>query len=552
MSNFIFIIYISILTALLCSCNTENNAPSNDYYDDIIIIDTTIKQIEYISQENIIKQEIEKILSDKRLANASVSILISLENSSNVIYSHNPNTSLVPASVMKLLTTATAMERLINRSIPRTQIQYDGEIEKNILNGNIYIKGAGDPKLGSGQRLDFMKNWVKAVKDLGIDSISGYIIADPDIFDDEILSPAWLWGELTSSYIGATSGLSINENKFSLKFNTRQPGRVKSSRENMKPFIPGITFINLTEEKNDTSPYLYTISTPYTNTIEIKGTVPKGNKDYYIRGILPDPPLAVAEEFKRQLKINGIKVNDTVTTTKLIRLNELNKIDTFIKDSLDTIYYKNNIITRTTIHNMPIINILDLITEANKNSNNYYTETLLKMIGYSYKGIGSFKNGTDAIKNYFGRNKINTGGMYIYDGSGISRANAISSQTVVELLSYIKNKSDYYETYKNTLSIAGKDGTLRNLCLKTSAQNRIFAKSGTMTRVLCYAGYAETLNGDTLIFSIFVNNYNCPTPQMRALIQRIMVKMVEWENIKTIEENIICEEIQSSNELPVM
>jgi D-alanyl-D-alanine carboxypeptidase/D-alanyl-D-alanine-endopeptidase (penicillin-binding protein 4) len=491
---------------------TTDSIPAvlNDSVADQIVIDSLI-------------WEIAQLLADSEMKYASVGILISLDSAENVIYSHNPDMSLVPASVTKLLTTAAGIEKAGGRT-NRTKLQYTGTIvDGHILKGNLIIKGGGDPTLGSEGNRDYLTRFGNAVKKLGIDSVTGRVIADASVFDDEMISPGWLIGEAMSFYAGSASGLMVNENLFTLSFNVKRKGVINASPENMKPFVHGLKFHNLTQSFKGDEAEIYFQGLPYSNVIEIRGYVPEGMGQIKMMGILPDPPLAAATEFARWLRQNGVRVRDTAGTIRNILIENGFSMPDSLKE-------------RKTIDSISPRLAGSLITATNKYSNNLFAETTLKLIGQGYKGVASRQAGIAGIYAYLSAKKIDTRGLYLFDGSGISRNNSIPARLLVEMLSYIKNKSAYYKEYKATLSEAGEDGTLGRLCKNTSAQKKIFAKSGTLSRVVNYAGYAETADGHILIFAFMANNFSCSLPAMKSKWEKLMIRMSEWKSPVEVAE----------------
>ena len=116
----------------------------------------------------------------------------------------------------------------------------------------------------------------------------------------------------------------------------------------------------------------------------------------------------------------------------------------------------------------------------------------------------------------------------MYDGSGLSRFNAVTAKQLVGILKYM-NESEHKELFLKSLPVAGKSGTLRTLGRGTAAQARVKAKSGTMTRVKSYAGYVTTKNKRNIAFAIIANNYNCTSFQMKKKMEKIMIKLAEIE-----------------------
>ena len=507
----LLIVFIIVFISISCESGSQQAKKPADSTEVTILTDTSAKDIVIDS----LLWEIQQLLTDSEMKYASVGIVICLDSAENVLYSFNPDMTLVPASVTKLLTTATGMEKAGGRS-NRTLIQYSGSIiEGHILKGNIIIKGGGDPTLGSDNSREYLNRFGNAIKKLGIDSVSGRVFADAGIFDDEMVSPGWLIGEAMSFYAGVTPGLMVNENLFTLSFNVKRKGLIPATPENMKPFVHGVKFHNLTKPFNGDEAEIYFQGLPYSNIVEIRGYVPEQMTNIKMAGILPDPPLAAATELARWLKNNGVSINDTAMTIRSVLIEN----NFSLPDSLRN---------RKSIDSISSKLAGSLIGATNKYSNNLYAETTLKLIGLGYKGVATRQAGISGIYAYLSGKNIDTRGLYLFDGSGISRNNSMPARLLVELLSYIKNKSAYYKEYRSTLSEAGEDGTLARLCKNTNAQKRIFAKSGTLSRVVNYAGYAETMDGHTLIFAFMTNNFSCSIPGMKSKLERLMIRMVEW------------------------
>lgn len=509
--NRIFFLLLIILAA--CSGGTEDKKPE--------VPDSSAAALTYTTAADTVISdslawEIEQLLNDSVMKYASVGILICLDSAENVLYSVNPDMAMVPASVTKLLTTAAGIEKAGGKS-NRTLLQYTGTIaDGHILKGNIIIKGGGDPTLGSDGSRDYLNRFGNAIKRLGIDSVTGRVYADASVFDDEMISPGWLVGEAMTYYAGATPGLMVNDNLFVLTFNIKRKGLISATPENMKPFVHGLKFHNLTKPFSGDEAEVYFLGMPYSNVVEIRGFVPEKMGSVKLAGILPDPPLAVATELARWLKQNGVAINDTARTTRQVMLENAMVLPDSLKD-------------RRTIDSLSSKMAGSLIGATNKYSNNLFAETTLKLIGQGYKGVASRQAGIAGIYAYLSAKDIDTRGLYLFDGSGISRNNAMPARLLVEMLSYIKNQSKYYREYRGTLSEAGEDGTLARLCKNSAAQSRIFAKSGTMTRVVNYAGYAETVDGRTLVFAFMANNFSCSLPEMKSRWEKLMIRMATWK-----------------------
>ncbi len=482
-----------------------------------LLVNAQKKAIKY--QNHLINKELTKLKVDKDLKNAAISFYVIDTKTSEIITELNPNMSMIPASTQKLFTTATILELSGTEYRFRTKIQYSGKIDKTkkILNGNIYITGGGDPTLGSkyfynGRQFDFIKQSVAEIKKAGINSVKGRIIADASIYSYEIASPKWLWEEVGNYYGVAANGLTVHDNLYTVHFKSPTlPGKLTKVIE-ITPNIPKLTFNNEVLSSNNRSDEAYIYGAPYTYTRFIRGTIPKAKNDFKIKGAIPDPAYYLAWQFQQKLDSMGIKCSKKASTIRLLELNG------------DTL--KNKRITLKTIYSPKII---EIINKTNKNSNNLFAEHLLHRIGYLQNKEGSLQSGTKAVYYFWKLKGMDTNGLQLYDGSGLSRLNSISAKQFVFLLKYMKTKSKYFSSFYNSLPEAGKSGTLKSLGRNTVITGNLRAKSGSVARVRAYAGYVKTKSGRELAFSVNISNYNCSSREVKKKITALMVAMANLD-----------------------
>lgn len=510
MKIFIFAIFLFI-SLIYISCNNEPKQIAIKQEKASIEPDSIkLKLIDSL------KFEIENFLLDSSLLHASVGIIIAEDSIENVIYQHNAQISLIPASVLKLVTTATALELLGGNISFKTTLQYNGSIsEGHILNGNIIIKGGGDPTLGRNDESNIINKWGNAIKKLGVDSINGQIIGDASIYEDELTCPTWSFGEIENYYCQPASGLSFKDNTFEFNFNPNNRTAIYSNNNNMKPYIPGIRFNNFSSSASIGELETYFLGMPYGKDYDIQGYYPTNQGNSMMVGVMPDPALAAAYQLNFWLKHNGIKISDTATTIRELKLTK-----------------KINVGERKEIMSTYSSKLYNIISETNLVSRNLFAEHILKHLGLRRSGIGNRQSGINSEISFWSSKKMDVEGLFINDGSGISRYNGISAYHLAFILSYMKNKSQHYDAFKNTLPESGKTGTMRRIGKNTSAEGRVFAKSGTMSRVSSYAGYVDTKSGKTLIFAFISNNFTCSLQQMKEKYEKIMIRMAEWDNLK--------------------
>ncbi len=475
-----------------------------------------------------VRTAIQKLAADEQLKNASISFYALDVDSNKVIAGLGSNKSLVPASTMKLVTTATALELLGAGKRFSTIIKYSGEIDSNcVLNGNIYVVGGGDPCLGSEKYTqhygDFIVKWAKAIRELGIDSINGKVIGDASIFNEQMIPSTWIWGDLGNYYGAGPCGLSIYENMCNIELSSGNKGET-TSVTCIYPYVPSLKFDNYVKSMTTKKDLSYIFGAPYQENRIIKGGIPANQKKFMIKGSIPDPAYLTAFELDMELRTLGVKIANPSTTIQRI------KFETGVVEKV-----KKHTITSTS--SPRLISIINL---TNTYSVNLFAEHLMNQIGvfkypYLMNQIGVFKygsgdtgSGTQATLDFWKATGLDTEGMYVNDGSGLSRFNAITAKQLVAILKHM-HESKNQKLFLNSLPIAGKTGTLRNVGKGTAASGRVKAKSGYMTRVRSYSGYVTTKSKKKIAFALIVNNFNCTPFQMKKKMEKIMIKLAEIE-----------------------
>jgi D-alanyl-D-alanine carboxypeptidase/D-alanyl-D-alanine-endopeptidase (penicillin-binding protein 4) len=167
----------------------------------------------------------------------------------------------------------------------------------------------------------------------------------------------------------------------------------------------------------------------------------------------------------------------------------------------------------------------DIISRANKKSVNLLAEHLLLALRVPKDTSGSTRSSVNTLKAFWKSKGMDTDGLFMKDGSGLSRYDAVTPRQLVFILKYMKTKSQYFNSFYESLSIAGVDGTLRNIGLGTNAENNLRAKSGTIENVKSYSGYVTTKSGNMLAFAVIVNNFNCSSSEVSAKMANLMIKL---------------------------
>ncbi|MDC3336294.1 D-alanyl-D-alanine carboxypeptidase/D-alanyl-D-alanine-endopeptidase [Flavobacteriales bacterium] len=466
--------------------------------------------------DNSIQNLAEKMMAESDFRNASISFYVLDIDSNKVIADLDGARSMVPASTMKIVTTATALEELGSYYKFKTYLEYDGTIDSasKTLNGNIYIKGGGDPSLGSrffSKKINlFKKEWFDAIRKLGIDSITGSIIGDATWFKDDMIPTTWIWGDIGNYYGAGPSGLSIYDNTFYLDFTSGPKSGDPTEITCIRPYVPGLNVDNRVVSANIRNDQAYIFGAPYNQNRIIQGRIPKNKENFEVKGAMPDPAYQAAWELSWLLIDSGLVVNGVPTTVRRSRA----KGQEFEAKRI-----------RFHEHRSPSLS--QIIYWTNMLSINLYAEHLLRALAKRKYKDGSNFSGTVAIGKHWEAKGINTIGLHVNDGSGLSRYNAISAEHLTRILASM-DSSKYSKSFKSSLPIAGRSGTLKNMCKGTSAEGNLRAKSGTMSRVKSYAGYVTTKSKRRLAFSVIINNHSCTGQELKKKLERLMVTMASY------------------------
>jgi serine-type D-Ala-D-Ala carboxypeptidase/endopeptidase (penicillin-binding protein 4) len=474
-----------------------------------------IEQKEAVKTNNKeLKSAVLKVSNDPSVQNGSFGFHAVKVQSKEVIASHNSGQSLVPASTMKAITTATALMVLGAGHQFKTYIEYDGVISADgVLSGNLYITGGGDPSIGSGffyegaARLGFLNSWFNAVKSANIKQVNGAVIADARIFSGELVPEGWSWGDMGNYYGAGASGLSIFDNTYEIDFSTGKAGE-KAKVKSVSPHIPYLELVNEVRSSSTNSDNSCIYGGPNTCHRVIRGHIPSGRSSFIVKGSIPDPPMLAAITFNDYLTANGIGIKDkpkTISGLENMPSSQKKRILEYSSPRLDSI-----------------------IHWVNLKSINSWAETLANHIGIAKTGIGDTPSAVKAMTEFWTSKGIDTKGMFIMDGSGLSRSNGVTAKQMTEIMVHISKEKEFASFY-NALPIAGKSGSISGACKGTAAENNLRAKSGYLNRVRSYTGYVHNKSGDLIAFTMILNNYTCSAAEGKVKLERLMVALAESE-----------------------
>ncbi len=454
---------------------------------------------------------IKHFVSKSIFSSAGISISVEELGCGKLIAAHNSLLNLTPASTLKLLTTATALEMFGPGFCFETTAAISGKINsEGVLFGDLYILGGGDPTLGaqysSKSQAAFFEMILSELRKKGIREIRGAIVGDESIYNTEIVPYKTPWEDMGNYYAAGVSALNYADNSYKLTFRTGRAGE-KPQIVNLEPSVQGLSFQNflVTRANDKDSAYLYGM--PYCKERFIYGTVPAGRQSFSIKGDVPDPALFTVESLLVFLKNRGVTTTQEPTTSRLLQQK-----GTYSRPPLDVLC------------KIKSDSLSAIIQVTNKRSYNFYAEALMRLIASRHSTGASLSAGIAATKRYWTDRKLNAADVLIYDGSGLTPANRVNSAFLVDLLQYMATRSRFRESFLNSLAIAGVDGTLKGFLTNTPLQGKVKAKSGSFEGVLSYCGIAEK-NGAKYAFCIMVNAFTCPTLDVKKAIEQFLLEL---------------------------
>lgn len=408
-----------------------------------------------------------------------------------VLYERNARKNLKPASTLKLVTTAAALDAFGPDERLRTTVETAGRLDgMGRVLGDVYLVGRGDPNLSGrfseGRVTAAFEALADGLAHAGVRRVEGRLLGHEGLFTGDRRGEDWGWEDLVWGYGAEVSALSFNDNSADL--------RVSSGERAGDPIVV---------DRNPPSSYYTIVSTATTapagtksdltlkrdfgsRVIRLSGTFPLGGAPEDLNVAQEDPALYAATVFAEVLEAKGIRVAGPVSTSS----------DPLPPGARVLVAHDG-------------VPISEMLKAVNKPSQNLHAEMVLRLLGARVKGEGSAEAGHEAVKDFLRRLGIDSAGWSLQDGSGLSRSDLLAPHDLVTLLAAM-DRHRHARAFRDSLPVAGVDGTLKNRMKGTPAAGRILAKSGSISNVNALAGYATAKGGDRLAFAIVVNHHTVP------------------------------------------
>lgn len=440
-----------------------------------------------------LKKAIGNFLSDEQLKHAVVSLYVT-DTAGNKIFALNEQYGLAPASTQKIFTSVAALSLLGKDFSYKTEIGYNGNISNSILNGDLIIKGYGDPTFGSWRyaqtKPDSVLNFfIAAIKNSGIKKINGNIILDDGAFSYQPTPGGYPWEDMGNYYGSGSWAINWRENQYDLIL---KPGKNIGDTSTIIKTQPTLqtnefnNFITTAEANSGDNTILYL--PPYGNTAFGEGTIPQGVNDFTVSGAVAYAADQLKTELDSTLSASNIQLSGSFITGTSLE-----------KQHIKILSVQQNI----AIYNSPTLD--SIVYWFLQKSINLYGECLLKTIAYKQDDFGSTYKGVYKLKKFWQQNGIDSSAINISDGSGLSPQNRVTTFALVNALLYAQKQS-WFQSFYDALPV----------------YNNMKLKSGTINSVRCFAGYCTASNGEKYVLAIIVNNYDASKGAVTPKIFKVL------------------------------
>lgn len=459
-----------------------------------------------VAPQALLKARLDAILAINPGAKGEVSAQVLDAETGQILYTNNASEAIIPASNMKVITMASAMDLLGADYKYQTVIAIRGR--------DLVIVGSGDPTLGD-ERMAVergvsitavLHEWAEAIKKAGIKQVPGNIVVDDSIFEQQFTHPHWPKNQFQAWYEAPVGGLNFAENCVKTMVSPTSAG--KRAKVSM---VPGNTYLKVdnktvTDNKNG----VYVNRQRDADTLMVRGSVAKAG--LLEKVTVRDPGLYFGSVLKTILATDGIAVGGKVVREKVRLDNGRLPREVHIAH----------------VHRSPLT---DALKRCGKDSRGMFAEALFKTLGTLDGQVGSWDTGRSAVHTFLRKVGVPANQITIDDGSGLSRYNRLSANASTQVLRYMyKSSPAVFEAFRASLATPGTEGTLKKRLREPATRNRIFAKTGYINNVWTLAGFIHTESDQWLTFAIFFNGHGkMPSPKNK--IDDACRLLVKWPNL---------------------
>lgn len=491
--------------------------------------------------------QIEAVIHQPQMASAHWGIDVLDLTSGKVIFSLNPDHLFLPASNVKLLTTAAALNMAGPDYRVHTTVETSGKLDaQGRLVGDLVIVGRGDANI-SGRVLPYQKKTertsppTQVLEELadqlvqkGVKAVDGDVVGDDTLYSAERYGEGWSYDDLQWLDGAPVSALTFNDNVVFIKIH---PGE-KAGDQALVTMDPENSYYELDNRVVTSAAGVARKIGMHrdlgSSRILIWGSIPPDDAGFTQAVAIEDPALFTAQLFRGILEKRGITIIGKSRALHGEVAQFFDQPTLQAKESSPEDSQRCCTGPMTVSGSAPpqilaehvSLPLLEDVRVTNKTSQNLHAELLLRLIGKINNGVGSFEDGSAALRRFLLKAGLKGDEFFLLDGSGLSRRDLITPAAIVQLLTYAA-RQPWGAAYEQTLPVAGSDGSLAERFLNTPAGGLVHAKTGTLSHVNALSGYGETRSGKRFAFSIFCNNHNLPSSKVISAIDSIVVLLVK-------------------------
>ena len=416
----------------------------------VILFLFSITLVSFSQNTAALSRAVNELAGEDAVKHGTLSVCVYNVNKKSQLYAYNSQRSVIPASLTKMFTTAAGFEKLGKNFRFRTLLAYSGQIERNgTLHGDLYIIGGGDPLLGSYRYRQTVPDsvfaaWHKAVVAAGIKAVDGRVYYDCSIFDNHPIHDNWQWGDIGNYYGSGVGGLNFHENMFFIHFTPGGKLGYPATVSRLEPKGISLHVINeVTTGPAKSGDQVVVYGEPASTIRVCTGTVPIDSRTFSVRASLPKPGQACADLFTAYLRAHRLSVSGAASEA----MQRPSKLVTLLEYT-SPIYYV-------------------IAQYANMTSNNTYAEAIHRYLGYKAYGLGSSANGAKVVGDYIQRLRLQSSGVALEDGSGLSVRNRVTTDFVCRFLTEV-SKTSYFDDFRHSLERTAQSRICSTGCRRMS------------------------------------------------------------------------------------
>jgi D-alanyl-D-alanine carboxypeptidase/D-alanyl-D-alanine-endopeptidase (penicillin-binding protein 4) len=460
-----------------------------------------------VPREAGIAAALDSIFNDTAFASAHWGVLVRSLESGRTTYARNAGRMFVPASNMKIVTAAGALEALGPDYRYVTRIAAAGSVREGVLHGDLIVFGGGDPTISErfhGDVRTVFRAWADSLRAHGVRRITGAVIGNDDVFDDVPLGRGWAWDDLPDSYSAEVSGLQLNEGFVTVRV---APGPERAAAVTTRPvsdeWVPVIG--NVWMAHADSAPRVTVGRADTLSGVAVSGVLPADT--------------TVEEEVAVR--------NNTRFFAAVLRQALLEAGIGVGGQSLDADDdpARGKPASSTVLFNHTSPPMRDILAAFLKPSQNQIGEILLKTVGRELRGQGTARAGVAAIDSMAAAWGLPRRLLAQADGSGLSRYNLVAPEFLAALLER-EARSPHFAVFDQALPVAGRDGTLAARMRGTPAEANVRAKTGTLSGVRALSGYFTTAAGERMVFSMIVNHHTLSARDADRVAEAALMRLI--------------------------